>query len=105
MHVKEPTGTEVYFSNPKSMTTGARLSKDFTAGFGPEVYTLRDAPAGEYEVCTTYYASHQQSSATGATSAVVWTIQNMGTAKEKIEFGTQRLTVHGQKTLIRRVQF
>jgi uncharacterized protein YfaP (DUF2135 family) len=80
------------------------LSKDMTAGFGPEVYTLPNAPTGTYKIFATYYASHQHTRAKSATSAVVWTITQMGTAEEAIEFHTHRLTAHEQKTVVHRVR-
>ena len=40
-------------------STGATVSRDFTQGYGPEVYTLRQAPEGDYDVQTNYFASHQ----------------------------------------------
>merc|ERR1719281_1718005 len=61
LHVKEPTGEEVNYSHNHSRTTGARVSRDFTQGYGPEVYTLREAPKGKYDVEANYYASHQAS--------------------------------------------
>jgi hypothetical protein len=104
LHVSEPTGTQVFYSNKISATTGAMLSKDMTAGFGPEVYTLPNAPTGTYKIFATYYASHQHTRAKSATSAVVWTITQMGTAEEAIEFHTHRLTAHEQKTVVHRVR-
>ena len=59
LHVKEPTGEEVYYSHNRSATTGGAVSRDFTQGYGPEVYTLAHAPVGNYSVRTNYYGSHQ----------------------------------------------
>ena len=77
---------------------GARVSRDFTGGFGPEVYTLPKAPTGIYQVETNYYASHQASATTGATSAVIWSVQHMGRFdKEVLQFSSVRLTTHKQR--------
>ena len=98
LHVKEPTGEEVCYSHNRSSSTGARVSRDFTQGFGPEVYTLPRAPKGNYRVETNYFASHQASATTGATSAVIWSIQKMGDfANEQFEFRSVRLTQHKQR--------
>jgi len=98
LHVTEPTGEEVCYSRSCSATTGARVSRDFTQGFGPEVYTLPKAPPGTYKVETNYYASHQGSATTGATSAVIWSVQHMGRfANEQLQFSTVRLTKHKQR--------
>jgi len=98
LHVKEPTGEEVNYSHNRSATTGARVSRDFTGGFGPEVYTLPKAPKGTYKVETNYYASHQASASTGATSAIIWSVQHMGRfEQEALQFSTVRLTAHKQR--------
>ena len=98
LHVKEPTGEEVYYSHKQSSTTGARVSRDFTQGFGPEVYTLPKAPPGVYKVETNYYASHQASASTGATSAVIWSVQHMGRFEQEVlQFSTVRLMHHKQR--------
>ena len=92
LHVKEPTGEEVYYSHNRSASTGARVSRDFTQGYGPEVYTLPRAPKGEYKVDAKYYASHQHTAATGTTSAVLWSIKSMGDfGKEEVQFKSVRL--------------
>jgi len=74
LHVVEPSGNEVYYSNKRS-SIGGHISKDFTQGYGPEVYLLKDPPAGKYTVRAKYYASHQQSTLTGTTSAVLWALR------------------------------
>merc|ERR1711972_239069 len=68
---------------------GGHLSKDFRQGYGPEVYLLKNPPAGSYRVRTRYYASHQQSSLTGATSAVIWAL--CGGEKPELRFDMVRL--------------
>lgn len=105
LHVREPTGEEVCYSHNRSGTTGARVSRDFTDGYGPEVYTLPRAPKGSFSVETNYYASHQDSSATGSTSAVVWTIKEMGRFdKEEVQFASVRLTKHKQRQMVLAVE-
>jgi len=105
LHVKEPTGEEVYYSHNKSTTTGAHVSRDFTNGYGPEVYTLAKAPKGTYTVETKYYASHQASATTGSTSAVVWSIRGMGDfEKEQVQFGSVRLGAHKQRQPVMRIE-
>ena len=98
LHVLEPTGEEVSYKHKASASTGAAVSRDFTDGYGPEVYTLPKAPPGTYKVETNYYASHQCSAATGSTSAVVWTITGMGRFEsEAVKFASVRLTRHKQR--------
>ena len=105
LHVLEPTGEEVYYSHNKSMTTGAAISRDFTQGYGPEVYTLPKAPKGQYKVQTNYYASHQDSARTGSTSAIVWTITNLGSfGAEGVKFASVRLRKHKQRQQVLEVE-
>ncbi|WP_130736464.1 VIT domain-containing protein [Flavobacterium sp. J27] len=54
LHVIEPTGEECYYSHT-STDIGAKFSKDFTQGYGPEQYLLRNAVKGKYRIKTNYY--------------------------------------------------
>jgi len=105
LHVKEPTGEEVCYSNNRSRTTGAAVSRDFTQGFGPEVYTLPSAPAGTYKVETNYYANNQGTAVTGSTSAVIWSVQRMGHfGEERMQFSSVRLTRYKQRQQVLKLE-
>lgn len=98
LHVTEPSkaGQHVYYSNRTSVC--GYLTKDFTQGYGPEVYMSRRAPPGDYKIQCKYFASHQVSATTGTSSAVVWSIRFMGDpVKEDVAFKTIRLS--GQKDM------
>ena len=98
LHVLEPTGEEVYYGHSTSSSTGARVSRDFTDGYGPEVYTLPTAPPGAYKVSTKYFASHQASQSTGSTSAIIWSITKLGSfGSETVQFSSIRLSRHQQR--------
>ncbi len=58
--VIEPTGEKCFYSNRRT-AVGGLLSEDFTRGYGPEVYMVRRAPPGRYEIKAHYYGSAQQS--------------------------------------------
>eukprot|EP01009_Symbiontida_sp_KSa7_P004145 NODE_2011_length_520_cov_435.658174_g1641_i0.p1 GENE.NODE_2011_length_520_cov_435.658174_g1641_i0~~NODE_2011_length_520_cov_435.658174_g1641_i0.p1 ORF type:complete len:125 (-),score=15.21 NODE_2011_length_520_cov_435.658174_g1641_i0:116-490(-) len=90
-------GEEVYYGHNRSSSTGAGVSKDFTQGYGPECYVCVNPPQGEYVVEVNYFASHQDSLATGGTSTVIWRVKNMGGDDEDFAFGTQRLTAGKQR--------
>ncbi|CAD7696053.1 unnamed protein product [Ostreobium quekettii] len=101
LHVREPDQREVYYGRNRSDFTGAHLSKDFTQGYGPEVYILRKGVEGQYVVSANYFASHQASMTTGGTSAVLWTVKNLGSAaEEEVEFKSARLTSNKQKEAV-----
>ena len=54
MHVIEPNGEECYYGH-KTTEIGARFSKDFTQGYGPEQYLLRNNFKGKYQIKTDFY--------------------------------------------------
>ena len=54
LHVVEPTNEECYYGH-RDTQIGARFSKDFTQGYGPEQYLVRNAVAGKYILKTNYY--------------------------------------------------
>ena len=96
LHVHEPSGNEVYFGNRRS-SIGGDLSRDFTQGYGPEVYLLKTPVEGDYAVKTKYYASHQDSALTGATSAVIWILHQQAASQgggRVVQFSTARLAKH-----------
>ena len=82
LHVKEPSGEECYYEHPKTKS-GGRLSKDVTQGYGPEMYVLQEAPAGEYKVLINYYSSNNFSWST-RTKVYAIVYQNWGKSNEKI---------------------
>uniref|UniRef100_A0A7S2YKP7 Uncharacterized protein n=1 Tax=Entomoneis paludosa TaxID=265537 RepID=A0A7S2YKP7_9STRA len=102
MHVTEPSGRTVNYNNKRGR--GSILSKDFTQGYGPEVYILKasavQSSVAKYEAFAHYYASHQDSKLTGATSAVVWTIQKTPEKKQVINFSFARLNTNKERTQI-----
>lgn len=54
LHVIEPTNEECYYSHT-STQIGGRFSKDFTEGYGPEQYIIRNAVKGKYQIKTDYF--------------------------------------------------
>ncbi|KAF2509892.1 VIT domain-containing protein [Flavobacterium foetidum] len=58
LHVIEPTGEECYYAH-KTTEAGARFSKDFTQGYGPEQYLIRNARKGKYQIKTNYFGESE----------------------------------------------
>ena len=54
LHVIEPTGEECYYAHT-STKIGGRFSKDFTEGYGPEQYLVRNAVKGKYQLKTNFF--------------------------------------------------
>jgi tetratricopeptide (TPR) repeat protein len=66
LHVTDPNGEEVYYSHRLSYQ-GGTISRDFTAGYGPEEFILRNPKPGIYEVAVNYYGSRLAKLTRGAT--------------------------------------
>lgn len=58
VHVIEPSGERVTWNHTKS-AAGATFTGGFNYGYGPEIYTIRNAPRGTYRVEIDYYSSDQ----------------------------------------------
>ena len=56
LHVTDPNTETAYFAHPKTYQ-GGLMSRDFTAGYGPEEFILREPKPGEYTVAVKYYGS------------------------------------------------
>ncbi len=87
--ITEPGLEKAYFSNPRT-AIGGLVSRDFTAGYGPEVYMLRRLVPGSYAIQVDYYGSSQQSLVGPATvKATIFT--NYGRSTETRRDITLRL--------------
>ena len=90
MHIVEPSGEEAYYSHNRT-TIGGLVSRDFTQGYGPEVYLLRRAMPGKYAVKTKYFGSSAAQLA-GAVTLQVDIFTDYGRPNEKRRSLTFRLT-------------
>lgn len=59
LHVIEPGGEECYYSH-RETKRGGRISEDFTQGYGPEEYEIKNAANGTYHVQVKYYGDRYQ---------------------------------------------
>ena len=89
LHVLEPDGEEAYYGHRRT-STGGFVSEDVTSGYGPEEY-LRKEGSGVFRILANYYASHQ-TALTGATTVSATVYTDWGTAAEKREILTMRLS-------------
>jgi len=69
LHVIEPNGEECYYSHTET-DAGARFSKDFTEGYGPEQYLIRNARKGKYQIKTNYFGERELTESGPATVMV-----------------------------------
>jgi len=58
LHIIEPTNEECYYGH-RDTEAGARFSKDFTQGYGPEQYLIRNAVKGKYQIKTNYFGESE----------------------------------------------
>jgi hypothetical protein len=92
--VIDPNGEQVYYAFPLSYQ-GGRISRDFTGGYGPEEFSLREAKPGKYTVKAHFFGNRQQV-VSGATTLMLRFSTGFGTAKQKDENVILRLTSQGE---------
>ncbi len=78
--VTDPFGEKCFFSHP-STEIGGKMSRDFTRGYGPEEFLIKNALKGKYKVEVNYYGSSQQRVA-GPPSIKARLISNFGKENE-----------------------
>lgn len=94
--VIDPTGEVAIYSHNRTQI-GGHLSRDFTQGYGPEVYTIRRPIPGTYIVKAHYFGNHQQKLAGDVTVQAEF-LTRFDTGASKREATTRRL--EDQKELI-----
>lgn len=94
--VTDPNGEKCFFSH-KNTKIGGRISNDFTQGYGPEEFMIRNAIPGNYKIEAEYYGSSSQNIIGKATLTVQF-FKQFGTLYEKKEEITRRL--NDQKEVI-----
>lgn len=57
--VTDPDGEKCFYSN-KLTQNGGRISRDFTQGYGPEEFCIKEAVKGKYKIEANYYGTHSQ---------------------------------------------
>ncbi|WP_111858200.1 VIT domain-containing protein [Acinetobacter sp. CFCC 10889] len=88
--VIDPNNEKTFYSNPNSVQ-GGKISNDFTGGYGPEAFWLKQPMKGEYSIKAHYYGDRQQI-VTGPTTAFVRLIRNWGTSKQSEEILRVKMT-------------
>jgi tetratricopeptide (TPR) repeat protein len=82
LHVTEPSGEECFYSH-RQTRSGGTLTQDVTQGYGPEMYVLREAPKGSYDIRAHYFAS-DGNRASARTKVYATVFENWGTKAEKV---------------------
>ena len=96
--VTDPNGEKCYYGN-KLTYQGGLISDDFTGGYGPEEFVLRDAKPGKYRVEAHYYGDRQQM-VTGATTLSLKFSTGWGTRGQRDQAVTLRLSGKNESVLV-----
>lgn len=103
LHVIEPSGEEAYYSHNRT-TIGGLVSRDFTRGYGPEVYAVRRAMPGQYTIKTKFFGS-SAAKLIGAVTLQVDVYTNYGRKNQKRESITLRLTENKEQFVVGEITF
>jgi len=87
--VTDPNGEKAFYGN-RMTYQGGRMSQDFTGGYGPEEFSLRNAKPGRYRIEAQFYGNRQQIVA-GATTLQLRFATGFGTPEEVEKIVTLRL--------------
>lgn len=96
--VTDPTGERCYYGRRFSQQ-GGRMSVDFTGGYGPEEFSLRQALPGKYKVEANFFGSRQQVVA-GATTLQLKLTSGFGRAGAREQMVMLRLQGRGETVLV-----
>lgn len=89
--VTDPNGEKCFYSNNYTRL-GGRISNDFTQGYGPEEFMLKNAKKGKYKVQAHYYGTSSQSLEGKATLTVQF-FKQYGTKRQVKQEIIRRLNV------------
>ena len=96
--VTDPNGEKCYYSNQRTYQ-GGLMSDDFTGGYGPEEFSLRDAKPGKYKVEANFFGDRQQL-VTGATTLQLKLTTHFGSGKAREQLVTMRLKEQAETVLV-----
>ena len=83
LHVLDPAGEHCYYSHKQTLL-GGRLSRDVTQGYGPELFLLPEAAAGEYVVWARYFSGDPNRTEV-RTKVLATVYRDWGTEREELE--------------------
>lgn len=96
--VTDPNGERAYYGN-RLTYQGGQMSQDFTGGYGPEQFSLRDAKPGTYKVEANFFGSREQL-VTGATTLSLRLSTHWGTRQQRDQTVTLRLKDQTESVLV-----
>lgn len=96
--VTDPNGERCYYGN-RNTYQGGLLSDDFTGGYGPEEFVLRNAKPGKYKVEANFFGDRQQI-VTGATTLNLMFSTGWGTRRQQDQSVTLRLSGQSETVFV-----
>lgn len=96
--VTDPNGERAYYGN-RLTYQGGQMSQDFTGGYGPEQFSLRDAKPGIYRIEANYFGSREQL-VTGATTLMLRLSTKWGSRDQRDQQVTLRLKDRAEMVLV-----
>ncbi len=96
--VTDPNGERAYYGN-RLTYQGGQMSRDFTGGYGPEQFSLRQAKPGRYKVEANYFGSREQL-VTGATTLMLRLTTKWGGKGQQDQYVTMRLKDNSETVLV-----
>jgi hypothetical protein len=96
--VTDPNGERCYYGN-RNTYQGGLISDDFTGGYGPEEFVLKNAKPGKYKVEANFFGDRQQI-VTGATTLTLGFSTGWGTKRHKQESVTLRLNGRSETVFV-----
>ena len=96
--VTDPNGERAYYGN-RLTYQGGQMSQDFTGGYGPEQFSLRDAKPGKYTVEANFFGSREQL-VTGATTLMLRLSTQWGSRGQRDQQVTLRLKDRAETVLV-----
>ncbi len=103
LHVIEPSGEEAYYGHNRTRI-GGMVTRDFTQGYGPEVYAIRRAMRGRYTIKAKFYGSSAAKLA-GAVTLQVDVYTNYGRRNQRRRSLTLRLTKKKDMFVVGNIRF
>jgi len=103
LHIVEPHGEEIYYGHKRSKK-GGKLTRDITTGFGPEIYNIKKARTGVYDIGLKYF-SNNSNRASLRTTALVHIYRNIGRKNQSMERKVILLQSKSKKQWISKVKY
>ncbi|WP_167605889.1 VIT domain-containing protein [Maribellus sediminis] len=101
--VIDPNGEKCYYEHTQTKI-GGKISSDFTRGYGPEEYSLKEAKRGTYTVYVNYFSEARQT-ITGPVTIYATLFTNYGTEQQEAKHITVQLADNKETRQIGQLEF